>query len=119
MLNVEFVNNQLDQTSQTLLDYIEAAVDNLPEEAIEAIQPLFQNTDLSYVCKETGETLFHKMATYWDLNLMDMFHEKNLQSCEHIPNVSAQDTNGRTPLHEAVIKFLVQTTTVVKISRVQ
>ncbi len=66
------VNNQLDQTSQTLLDYIEAAVDSLPEEAIEAIQSLLQNADLSYVCKETGETLFHKMATYWDLNLMDV-----------------------------------------------
>ncbi len=101
MLNVELVNNQLDQTSQTLLDYIEAAVDNLPEEAIEAIQPLLQNADLSYVCKETGETLFHKMATYWDLNLMAMFHEHFLQSCEHNPNVSAQDKNGRTPLHEA------------------
>ena len=67
------VNNQLDQTSQTLLDYIEAAVDSLPEEAIEAIQSLLQNADLSYVGKETGETLFlHKMATYWDLNLMDV-----------------------------------------------
>ncbi len=32
---------------------------------------------------------------------MDMFHEIFLQSCEHIPNVSAQDKNGRTPLHEA------------------
>ncbi len=101
LLNVKLVIIQLDQTSQTLLDYIEAAVDNLPVEAIESIKSLLQNADLSYVCKETGETLFHKMATYWDLNPMDMFHEKNLQSCEHIPNVSAHDKNGRTPLHEA------------------
>ncbi len=83
------------------MDYIETAVDTRPEEGMKAIQLLLQTADLGYVCKETGETFFHKMATYWDLKLMDMFHEQFLQSCEHIPNISAQDKNGRTPLHEA------------------
>ncbi len=34
---------------------------------------------------------------------MDMVHERFIliRSCEHIPNISAQDKNGRIPLHEA------------------
>ncbi len=60
-----------------------------------------QKADLNYFSKETGETFFHKAAVHWDSNMMDMVHEKLSNSCEHIPNISAQDKNGRTPLHEA------------------
>ncbi len=33
--------------------------------------------------------------------MMDIVHENFRNPCEHIPNISAQDKNGRTPLHEA------------------
>ncbi len=88
-----------------LLDIVAAAEEvDCASSLMDTIQALIdQKAELNYSSKETGETFFHKAAVHWDSNMMDMVHERFILicSCEHIPNISAQDKNGRTPLHEA------------------
>ncbi len=97
--------NISEKASQALLDIVAAAEEvDCASSLMDTIQSLIdQKAELNYSSKETGETFFHKAAVHWDSNMMDMVHERFIltRSCEHILNISAQDKNGRTPLHEA------------------